>query len=117
MYNFDSIRQNHLGLTSGSIGMLVISKPYRNTAIFRELMFSLFKVLLSTKCDYFIFSLNHECYNIMHRSFGVKTVGEKIWSEKIQHFILPMIMYKEQVINFIKRCESTHTANESHMLV
>ncbi len=105
LYDFSNVRMDNAGLIPGSIGMLVIRKAYRNSRIFTALMVALCKKLLKGKQHYYMFILNHECSNLFSRIMGAKMISAKYWSTEICNFIIPMILYKHQILKYIQRYE------------
>lgn len=101
LYNFDSIRKKHSGQLPACIGMLAIRKNSRGGKSFSKLINVLFKLLLTH--DYYIFTLNHECSRLICRAFGAKILADRIWSDEVRNFIIPMILYKDQVISYLKK--------------
>lgn len=105
LYDFDTVKKTHSGLIPGNIGMLAIRKEYRTPRTFTTLMLSLGKLLLTHKYDYYMFTLNHECSNLFCRIMGAKMLSDKFWSAEICNYIIPMILYKEQVLSYVKKFE------------
>lgn len=103
LFNFDTVRNENTGLIPGNIGMLAILKAHRRPQSFTTLMLSLGKILLKNKQDYYMFTLNHECSNLFCRIMGAKMLSSKFWSEEICNFIIPMILYKDQVLSYVRR--------------
>ena len=106
LYDFDTVRKDHVGLIPGNIGMLAIRKAHRRPKTFTALMLALGKILLLNKQDYYMFTLNHECSNLFCRIMGAKMLSSKFWSAEICNYIIPMILYKHQVLTYVKKFES-----------
>ena len=116
LYDFEPVRKDHAGLIPGNIGMLAIRKSYRSPKTFTALMLSLGELLLKNKYDYYMFTLNHECSNLFCRIMGAKMLTDKFWSEEICNYIIPMILYKEQVLEYVKKFEPKNISEPEPVL-
>lgn len=103
LFNFNTVRNENSGLIPGNIGMLAILRSHRRPHTFTTLMLCLGKTLLKSKHDYYMFTLNHECSNLFCRIMGAKMLSSKFWSAEICNFIIPMVLYKDQVIKYVQR--------------
>lgn len=117
LFDFSTIRVAHTKQLPLSIGMLAVRKEYQNRKTFMSIMRALGEIIMNIGYPYCIFTLNHECVSLISRLIGAKIIAEKIWSNEVQNFIIPMLIYKEQIVScYRKNVEHSFTVSTQELV-